>query len=112
MPRFAGANGEPNAARVRNIGQASVPAGVTVGFYQGDPAQGGTLLGTGVTTKILYPAEAQDVLFELPEVPAALKDGTVPLVLIVDDTSEPHTWTECRTDNNKTAIDPVCKAIG
>ena len=36
----------------------------------------------------------------------------MPLVLIVDDTSEPHTWTECRTDNNKTATDPVCKAIG
>ena len=100
------------AARVRNIGQASVPAGVIVGFYQGDPAQGGTLLGTGVTSKVLYPAEAQDVLFELPVVPEALKDGNVPLVLIVDDTSEPHTWTECRTDNNKTAIDPVCKAIG
>ena len=78
----------------------------------GDPAQGGTLIGTGVTTKTLYPAEAQDVLFELPEVPDALKSGTIPLVLIVDDGGEPHTWTECRTDNNKTAIDPVCKAIG
>jgi hypothetical protein len=100
------------AARVRNIGQASVPAGVTVGFYEGDPEQGGTLLGTGVTTKILYPAEAQDVLFELPAVPAALMDGSKPLVLIVDDTAEPHTWSECRTDNNKTAIDPACKAIG
>jgi len=41
------------AARVRNIGQASVPAGVTVGFYQRDPDQGGALLGTGVTTKVL-----------------------------------------------------------
>lgn len=99
-------------ARVRNIGQASVPAGVLVGFYEGDPAQGGVLLGKGTTTKVLYPAEAQDVVLELPAVPATLMDGSKPLVLIVDDGGEPHAWTECRIDNNKTVIDPACKLIG
>jgi len=99
-------------ARVRNLGQASAPAGVVVGFYEGDPAQGGTLLGTGKTTKILYPAEAQDVVLELPALPAGLMDGSKPLVLVVDDGGEPHTWTECRTDNNKASLDPACKAIG
>ena len=99
-------------ARVRNLGQASVPAGVVVGFYEGDPDQGGTLLGKGETTKILYPAEAQDVLLDLPVLPPGLQDGSKPLVLIVDDSGEPHTWTECRTDNNKTSLDPACKTIG
>ena len=99
-------------ARVRNLGQASVPAGVTVGFYEGEPGQGGTLLGSGVTTKILYPAEAQEVLLELPMIPPAFIDGSKSLVLVVDDTAQPHSWTERRTDNNQTALDPACKSIG
>lgn len=99
-------------ARVRNIGQASVPAGVKVGFYEGDPDQGGVLLGTGATTKVLYPAEAQDVVLELPELPPALMDGSKALVLVVDDGGEPHVWTECRADNNKTTLDPACKLVG
>jgi hypothetical protein len=99
-------------ARVRNLGQSSVPAGVTVGFYEGDPDQGGTLLGTGLTSKPLYPAEGQDVVLELPAIPPSFVDGTKPLVLIVDDTDVPHAWIECRTDNNRAVLDPACKAIG
>ncbi len=105
-------NGLEVFARVRNIGQAAVPAGVVVGFYEGDPDQGGTLLGTGVTTKILYPAEGQEVILKLPDVPPALQNDTAPLVLIVDDTNEPHPWTECRTDNNRAVLEPACKSIG
>ena len=90
-------------ARVRNIGQASVPAKVTVGFYAGDPASGGTLLGTGFTTKALYPAEAEDVVLELPGAPADVKSGATPLFAVVDDGSPAHSWVECRTDNNKSA---------
>ena len=99
-------------ARVRNLGQSSVPAGVTVGFYEGDPEQGGTLLGTGLTSKPLYPAEGQDVVLELPAIPPSFVDGSKPLVLIVDDTDVPHAWIECRTDNNRAVLDPACKAIG
>ncbi len=97
---------------MRNIGQASVPAGVVVGFYEGDPAQGGVLLGKGTTTKVLYPAEAEDVVLELPVLPPALMDGSKALVLVVDDSGEPHAWTECRVDNNKTSLDPACKLVG
>ncbi|MBL9103230.1 MAG: hypothetical protein JNL82_19955 [Myxococcales bacterium] len=99
-------------ARVRNIGQAAVPAGVNVGFYEGDPAQGGAKIGSGVTTKILYPAESQEVLLELPQIPQAFVDGTQPLVVVVDDGMPDHPWQECRTDNNKTVGDPACKVIG
>lgn len=99
-------------ARIRNLGQAAVPAGVQIGFYEGDPAQGGTLLGQMVTTKTLYPAEAQELVLELPEVPPSFVNGSQSLVIIVDDGMPDHAWHECRTDNNKTVLDPACKAIG
>lgn len=88
-------------ARVRNIGQASVPAGVVVGFYEEDPAAGGTQLGTGLTTKTLYAAEAEDVVLPLPNASPSVKNGTSQLFAVVDDGSPPHSWVECRTDNNK-----------
>ncbi|MBZ5710242.1 FG-GAP-like repeat-containing protein [Nannocystis pusilla] len=99
-------------ARVRNLGQAAVPAGVPVGFYEGDPDQGGLFLGSGITTKVLYPAEAQELTLELPDIPPGFIDGSKPLVLIVDDGAPDHPWHECRTDNNKATLDPACKAIG
>ncbi len=99
-------------ARVRNIGQASVPAGVIVGFYDGDPSGGGTLLGQGMTTKTLYPAEAEDVLLDGALVPQAIQDGDLPLWVVVDDGMPDHAWHECRTDNNVTSGDAGCGTIG
>jgi hypothetical protein len=87
-------------ARVRNIGQASVPAGVAVGFYAGDPAMGGMPLGSGATTKVLYPAEAEDVVLLLPDAPPGLPNGDTEVWVVVDDGMPAHTWEECRTDNN------------
>jgi hypothetical protein len=87
-------------ARVTNIGQASVPAGVVVGFYENDPTAGGTLLGTTVTSHPLYPAENELVTFPLPNPPPGLSNGTTPLYAVVDDGNPPHAWVECRTDNN------------
>ena len=72
-------------ARVRNIGQAAVPAGVVVGFYAGDPDMGGMLLGSGMTKKSLYPAEAEDVVLELAMPDPGLIDGSIPVFVVVDD---------------------------
>jgi hypothetical protein len=88
-------------ARVRNIGTASVPPGVVVGFYENDPQNGGTLLGQGSTTKALYPAEAEDVKLPLASPPAGVQNGTTPIFAVVDDGSPAHAWHECRTDNNQ-----------
>ncbi len=87
-------------ATVTNIGEAALPAGVVVGFYQ-SPA---TLLGSGATTKPLYSLESEKVFLPLTSAPA----GTV--FARVDDTTTPHPeWTECRTDNNESkAVDPSC----
>ena len=91
-------------ATIRNIGSAAVPAGVPVGFYAGDPANGGVQLpGSPVlTTKVLYPAEAEDVILPLPAPPPGIQDGTTPIFAVADDTGS-HTWHECRTDNNVSA---------
>jgi hypothetical protein len=99
-------------ARVRNIGQAAVPAGVLVGFYDGDPSGGGVLLGQGMTSKTLYPAEAEDVVLDGALVPQAIQDGDQDLWVVVDDGMPEHPWHECRTDNNVTSGDAGCGPIG
>ncbi|MFO0591347.1 MAG: VCBS repeat-containing protein [Polyangiaceae bacterium] len=85
-------------ATVRNLGSASLPAGVPVGFYSG--AMPGTKLGDGATKKTLYPAEAEAVTLLLPNAPAGVLDGSEPVFAIVDDGAMAHNWHECRTDNN------------
>jgi hypothetical protein len=89
-------------ARVTNVGEASVPAGVTVGFYLGAPGAG-SFLGKAVTTAALYPAQSENVTLAIDMPSPALTSGTTPFYAIVDDVSvsAPHpAWTECRTDNN------------
>lgn len=51
-----------------------------VSFYRGDPATGGTLLGTTQTTKPLGPGEFEDVSITWNNPPA----GTHPIVVVVD----------------------------
>jgi hypothetical protein len=86
-------------ATVRNIGQAAIPAGVSIGFYEGDPP--GTLLGHATTSIVLYPAQAQDVTLALTSPDQALTSGASPVYAVFDDGGPPHpAWTECRTDNN------------
>jgi CheY-like chemotaxis protein len=98
-------------ARVRNIGQASVPAGVLVGFYDGDPAGGGALLFQGMTQNTLYPAEAEDVVLDAM-VPQAIQDGDQELWVVVDDGMPAHPWHQCRTDNDIHHEPVACEQIG
>jgi hypothetical protein len=91
-------------ATVTNIGEAALPAGVVVGFYEGTPPNG-TLLGHVSTTQTLYAAESENVILVLTTPPAGVEDGTQPLYAIVDDTTTPHpAWNECRVDNNQSAL--------
>ncbi|MCY0986443.1 hypothetical protein OV203_04895 [Nannocystis sp. ILAH1] len=95
-------------ARVRNIGAASVPVGVPVYFYEGDPDNGGVALGMGVTTKVLYPAEAEEVVLELPNPPPGVVDGSSVVWVVVDDAMPMHAWHECRVDNNRASGTGKC----
>jgi len=93
--------------RVRNLGEAPLPAGVVAGVYAGAPGSG-TKLGTVTTTRTLYPAEVEPLDF-------AFASGPQPasVYAVVDDGSPAHpAWTECRTDDNtSTAISPVCSDV-
>ena len=100
------------SARVRNIGQASVPAGVNVGFYDGDPGLGGNLLAQSQTSKILYPAEGEDVPLDVQLIPQAIQDGDQDLWVVVDDGMPEHPWHECRTDNNVHHESAACDVVG
>ncbi len=99
-------------ARVRNLGRAAVPPGVPIGFYEGDPSAGGTLLGTELTTTTLYPAEAQELTLLLPDASDALRTGTVELWVVVDDGAGMHPWQECRTENNQAHAPIGCDIAG
>ncbi|GEM_PF-1525877 len=48
-------------ARIGNGGSLQVGSGVPVNFYLGDPAAGGTLIGTARTTRVLFPGDFEDV---------------------------------------------------
>jgi len=98
------------AARVRNIGEASVPAGVNIGIYAGDPAAGGKALPGSplVTSKSLYPAESEDLILPVPNPPPGVLDGSVKLYVVVDDQSPPHAWHECHIENNVASGYGVC----
>ncbi|MEZ4429271.1 MAG: hypothetical protein R3A51_16480 [Nannocystaceae bacterium] len=95
-------------AVVRNIGRTEVPAGVTVGFYAGDPDVDGVALGQALTTKALYPAEAELITLAAADAPADVMDGSTPVFVVADDGMPPHTWTECRPMNNKEQGSGLC----
>ncbi len=52
-------------ARIGNGGEVFVHANVNVAFYDGDPQQGGSLLGVVGTTQKLEPGEFEDVVLTL-----------------------------------------------
>ncbi len=91
---------------VRNYGQASVPAGVPVAVYlnaPGDPSR----LADLVTTRPLYPAEAEDFVVMLP---SSVPSGTT-VHAIVDEDPTVHLWQECRIDNNRSDTVPTSCGI-
>ena len=99
-------------AQVRNLGQAAAPHGVPVGFYAGDPDAGGTLLGTVHTTKLLYPAESENLTLALDDTPAAVRSGELDIYIVIDDGGGSHAWHECRVDNNKASGSGHCPVAG
>jgi hypothetical protein len=83
-------------ATVRNLGEAAIPAGVLVGFYQGAVGSG-TKIGEARTTTTLYPAQSEVLRLVItdPAVRASLEQ----VHAIVDDET-PRALRECRSDNN------------
>ncbi|MFQ5859549.1 MAG: CARDB domain-containing protein, partial [Anaerolineae bacterium] len=85
-----GSRGVDLTVRVANAGEAPVPPGVSVNFYLGDPAAGGTLLGNTATSRTLAPGEYEDVSVRWADETA----GTHSIYVTVDATNE------CEETNN------------
>ncbi|MBI5534080.1 MAG: VCBS repeat-containing protein [Deltaproteobacteria bacterium] len=81
---------------VRNIGQASLPAGVVVGVFL-DPAD--QQVGTVTTTTALLPGQTQTLTVALGA-PATDKDKYHAAIILDPQNPKFH---ECREDNNKSA---------
>lgn len=89
--------------RVRNIGQATLPGGVVVGFYSGDPKAAKTKLGSATTKSAIAPGGFEDVSIKWTATPDYL-GGSLGIFAVVDDGSPPHAWHECKTDNDTSAV--------
>ncbi len=95
-------------ARVGNGGGLSAPTGVKVSFYRGDPAAGGTLIGTTQTTRALQPGEYEDVQVVWNNPPTGLH----PITVVADDNGKGQgTVNEGNEANNK-AMANIALGIG
>jgi hypothetical protein len=85
---------------VRNIGVASLPAGVNVGVFDG-----ATQVGMGTTTQALFPGQTQTVTVTLAA--SAQTTDTFTAKILIDPLAP--TFHECRSDNDESApVVPTC----
>ena len=91
-------------ARVKNIGLATLPAGVVVGFYEGDPAGMKTKIGSATTLTPILPGGTEIVDLKWDPAPAGYYTGGVGVFVIVGDTGTPTSIHECKTTDNTSTI--------
>ncbi len=107
QPLVCDARGARLQARVCNRGATPVGTGVSVGFYVGDPATGGTRICAGAAVGNLLPSACELVECEWPQAPMTLPG--VDVWVVADDGREAR---ECRETNNVTIFrNVVCGAI-
>ncbi len=85
---------------VRNIGLASLPAGVNVGVYKGSVATA-NLLGMVTTTHALLPGQTETIPFTVAASQGTDADSYVAQILI--DAAHP-TFHECDGNNDTSAV--------
>ena len=83
-------------ASVRNIGLASLPAGVVVGLYKGTVSMT-TQVGQVTTTHALFPGQTEALTYTVPL--AMGSDTDTYIAQIINDPNMPK-FHECRTDND------------
>lgn len=91
-------------ARVANIGNLGVPAGVVVAFYEGTPSAPERFLGSATTIVDLLPGASTLVTIDAP------LEGAPPFAffaVVDDDGSGGGVVVECDEDNNTAAIDGI-----
>jgi subtilase family serine protease len=82
--------------RVGNGGAIAAPSGVAVNFYNGDPAAGGVLIGTALTTRSLVPGDYQDITFHW--------NGATGSPNIYAVVNPDGTLSECDTTDNRVSL--------
>ncbi|MGD9201245.1 MAG: CARDB domain-containing protein, partial [Chitinispirillia bacterium] len=88
--------------RIGNGGTVNISSGLNVAYYNGNPNNGGKLLGVRYTTKQLNPGQYEDVT--LTSVPA-LKPGQYGLYIVADDNGKGKgQYREINENNNKIYI--------
>jgi hypothetical protein len=89
---------------VRNVGLASLPAGVVVGIFA--ELASDTELGKVTTSKPLAPGQTEVIAFPVPSGSAGDSDSYFARI-IIDPLNK--TFNECRDDNNQSAsVTPLC----
>ena len=86
------------AVTLRNVGTASLAAGVAVGVFDDHDA----LLGTVTTTVVLYGAQAQLLTLVLPDAGPGIVSGATKVYAQIDAaTLTALGVVQCRTDNDR-----------
>ncbi|MBI2389077.1 MAG: VCBS repeat-containing protein [Deltaproteobacteria bacterium] len=91
-------------ARVRNVGIATLPAGVVVGFYEGDPAGTPTRIGTAKTTTAILPGGFETVELKWDPAPSGYYAGTVSVFAKVADEGTPESIHQCKTSDDTSKV--------
>jgi len=91
-------------ARVRNVGIATLPPGVVVGFYEGDPAGSSTKIGSATTTAAILPGGSESVELKWDPAPSGYFVGTVGVFAKVADTGTPESVHQCKTSDDTSKV--------
>lgn len=99
----------PSRLGVRaGVGSGAVPAGLPVSFYGGDPAAGGVLLGTAVTSRNLAAGQHEDVEIAFA---GPLTGFTQVVARVDDDGAGGSQLVECDEANNRLGL-PIAEVPG
>ncbi len=90
-------------ARVRNVGPASLPSGVVIGFYSGDPGSG-TKIGSATTTAPILPGGTVLLEIKWGSPLASYLTGTTGVYAVVADTGTPETIHQCKTSDDTSKV--------
>jgi hypothetical protein len=95
-------------ARVRNLGQRAAPGDAVVGFYSGEPNDGGLELDSTTLGSALLPGTERIVSVLIDDPPGDLIQGDEDAHVDVNVGWEQHKWRECDYSNNVHAGSGVC----
>ena len=83
---------------------ATLPAGVVVGFYEGDPAGASARIGTAKTLGSILPGGSETVEIKWDPTPTGYYVGTASVFAKVADEGTPESVHECKTSDDTSKV--------